>query len=260
VRQTGYTFSVALLTSFAREAPSRDRHDLVVVAVHDQHRYGDRLQVLVEVRLRECLDAVVVRLGAAHHSLAPPVVDHAFRRLGARTVVAIERTRGYVTEKLRAIGEQRGTETVEDLDRRAARILRRLDHDRRHRADQHGFRDASLAVPRDVPGDLAAAGRMSDVNGVAQVEVRGQGRDVRGIRVHLVAGRRLRRAPVAPAIVGDHAEPLRQEKHHLGIPIVGGQRPAVMEDDGLPGAPVFVEDLGAVLGRDRAHGGISWKW
>ncbi len=45
-----------------------------------QDRDVDRLQILGEVRLGEGLDAVVVRLGAAHHALPPPIVDHALRR------------------------------------------------------------------------------------------------------------------------------------------------------------------------------------
>ena len=55
----GYTFSVAPLTSFA-ESMRRgvDRHDLVVVAVDDQGRHVELLQVLGEVGLRERLDAV----------------------------------------------------------------------------------------------------------------------------------------------------------------------------------------------------------
>ena len=56
-------------------------HDLVVVAVHHQDRHRDLLQVLGEVGLREGDDAVVVGLRAAHHSLAPPVLDDRFRRL-----------------------------------------------------------------------------------------------------------------------------------------------------------------------------------
>jgi len=52
------------------------RHDLVVVAVHHQHGHVDLLQILGEVRLRECDDAVVMRLGAAHHALAPPIPNY----------------------------------------------------------------------------------------------------------------------------------------------------------------------------------------
>jgi hypothetical protein len=55
--------------------------------------------------------------------------------------------------------------------------------------------------------------------------------------------------------VGDDAVALPQEKQHLIVPIVGAQRPSVMEHDGLTSAPILVEDFGAVLRRDHAHGG-----
>jgi hypothetical protein len=53
---------------------------------------------------------------------------------------------------------------------------------------------------------------------------------------------------MAAAVMRDHAIALREEEHHLRVPVVGAQRPAVMEDDRLRvlGAPVLVEDLGAV--------------
>ena len=58
----------------------------------------------------------------------------------------------------------------------------------------------------------------------------------------------LGRAAMAAAIMGDHAVALGQEEHHLGVPVVGAQRPAVVEERAAgPGAPVLVEDLGAVL-------------
>src|SRR5262249_12511938 len=69
-----------------------DRDDLVVVAMHDEGRHVDDLQVLGEVSLREDLDAVVLRFRTAHHGLAPPVVDHRLGYLRARPVVAVEGT------------------------------------------------------------------------------------------------------------------------------------------------------------------------
>lgn len=36
-----------------------ERHDLVVVALYDERRYVELLQVLVLIRLGECLDAEV---------------------------------------------------------------------------------------------------------------------------------------------------------------------------------------------------------
>jgi hypothetical protein len=81
----------------------------------------------------------------------------------------------------------------------------------------------------------------------------GQGGEIVGIMIHVVAGPRLARAAVAAAVMGDDPEAVVQEEHHLGIPIVGRQRPAMAEHDRLPRAPVLVEDLGAVLACDRGH-------
>ena len=54
-------------------------------------------------------------------------------------------------------------------------------------------------------------------------------------------------AAMAAPVVGDHAEALAEEEQHLRVPIIGRQRPAVAKHDGLTFAPVFVEDLNAVL-------------
>ena len=71
----------AVLQQLGRQRPGVGvGHDLIVVAVHHQHRHVDLLEVLGEVGLRERLDAVVMRLGAAHHALAPPVLDDALAR------------------------------------------------------------------------------------------------------------------------------------------------------------------------------------
>jgi hypothetical protein len=95
------------------------RHDLIIVAMHDERRHVNLLQVLSEVGLREGLDAIVVRLGTSHHSLTPPVVDDTLTYLRARTVEAVEGASGHVAIELRAVGDQRGTEAVEDLERQA---------------------------------------------------------------------------------------------------------------------------------------------
>jgi hypothetical protein len=59
--------------------------------------------------------------------------------------------------------------------------------------------------------------------------------------VHVVAVGHLRR-PVVPApVVRDHAVAAPEEEHHLGIPVVGRERPAVAEDDRLDRAPILVE-------------------
>ena len=63
----------------------------------------------------------------------------------------------------------------------AAGIGSRLQHRGRHGADQHGLRDALRAVAADVAGDLAAAGRVADVDRVLQVERLDERREVVGV-------------------------------------------------------------------------------
>src|SRR5689334_8622812 len=55
------------------------------------------------------------------------------------------------------------------------------------------------------------------------------------------------------AVVRDHAIPTMQEEQHLRVPVVGRQRPAVAEYDGLTGAPVLEEQLGSIPGGVRGH-------
>src|SRR6478736_4145157 len=57
----------------------RDRHDLVVVAVDNERRHVELLEILGKVGFREGLDAVVAVLVSAHHALQPPGLDQASR-------------------------------------------------------------------------------------------------------------------------------------------------------------------------------------
>jgi hypothetical protein len=79
-------------------------------------------------------------------------------------------------------------------------------------------------------------------------------RDVGGVCIHLVAIEGLRRTAVAAAVMRDHTKTLGQEEHHLRVPVVRAQRPAVMKHQRLTAAPIFVENFGAVFGLDEAHG------
>src|SRR5262249_50853000 len=198
-----------------------DGDDLIVVAVHDQRRHVDDLQVFGEVGLREGLDAVVLRLGATHHCLAPPVVDHALRDFRAGSVVTVEGPARDIEVELCTIGGKLLAKTVERLDWRTARIARRLHHDRRHSADEHQLGDAAFAVAGEVSSCLAAAGRMADVDSVAQVEVLDDGGGVGGIMVHVVAVADLARPAVSASVVGDDAIAVPDEVEHLVVPVVG---------------------------------------
>ena len=97
---------------------------------------------------------------------------------------------------------------------------------------------------------------MTDVNGIAEVEALDDCRGIGRVVIHVVAVADLGRAAVTAAIMGDDTIALADEEEHLGIPVVGAQRPAVVEDDwlGALGAPVLVEDLDAILGGNGGHG------
>src|SRR5262249_50513958 len=115
------------------------------------------------------------------------------------------------------------------------------------------LRHAPCAVATDVPDDLAATGRMADVDGVRQVERLDQRREVVGIRIEVVAVPRLARPTVATAIVRDAAKAVRREVKHLILERLRAERPAVTEDDRLPAPPVVVVELRPILGCARAH-------
>src|SRR5207249_12079943 len=90
---------------------------------------------------------------------------------------------------------------------------------------------------------LAAAGRMADVNRILEVEMIGHGLQIVGIVVHVVSAAGLSRATMSTPISCNDAETFAEEKKHLRIPVIGRQRPAVTEDDGLSFAPVLVIDV-----------------
>mgnify|MGYP000229951271 CR=1 FL=1 len=132
---------------------------------------ADLAKVFGVIDFGKFADAVKLALDAAHHALPPPVVDDALIDLRPVTVVAVERPGRHIEIELRAVGDQRGAEAVEHLDRQAARIGGGLHHDRRHRPDHHQLGDPAglLAVLGDIVQRLAAAGGVADMDRVAQV-------------------------------------------------------------------------------------------
>src|ERR1700719_792181 len=98
--------------------------------MHDERRYRHFFQVRREIRLRECDDAIVMRLRTPHHSLAPPVLDDSLRNLCTRPVEAVERTRRHVPIELGAVIGYLRLESVENVFRKTTGVRRRFDHDR----------------------------------------------------------------------------------------------------------------------------------
>src|ERR1700678_4716135 len=97
---------------------------------------------------------------------------------------------------------------------------------------------------------FAPTGRVADVRGVVEIDVRGQRGEVVGVVVHVVTGRGLGGSSVATSVVGDDAIAVLEEEHHLDVPVVGREGPAVAEDDRLATSPILVNDLRAVGGGD----------
>src|SRR3989475_2456617 len=73
--------------------------------------------------------------------------------------------------------------------------------------------------------------------------MRGQRRKVVGIVIHVMAVARLGGPAMASSVMGDDAIALFEEEQHLRVPIIGRQRPAVAEHDGLTFAPVLIIDV-----------------
>src|SRR3546814_11103873 len=73
--------------------------------------------------------------------------------------------------------------------------------------------------------------------------------------VHVIAFARLAGTTVTTPVVRNHPIALTKKEHHLIVPIIGAERPAMMEHDCLRifGAPILVEDQSPVLRGDEGH-------
>src|ERR1700722_12098761 len=94
---------------------------------------------------------------------------------------------------------------------------------------------------------------MSDMHCLLEIKMRGERCQVVGVMIHVMAAVGLGGAPVSAPVVGYDAKAVLKEKHHLVVPIIGRQRPAVAEYDGLASAPVLVINLSAIFRHDHCH-------
>src|SRR5438105_12320444 len=148
--------------------------------------------------------------------------------------------------------------TVEQFLGEAGWIGRRLHEQRPHRADDRRPRDVAVAMPCQIVDHLAATGGMTDMHRILQVEMTGHRREIIGIVVHVVPVAGLRGPAVTAPVMRDDTVAASHEEHHLRVPVICREWPAMAENDGLPLAPVVVEDLHAVLRLDFAHGMLSF--
>src|SRR5579883_2982488 len=122
MRRAGIDLQSGALDDLGRHhAGGPDRHDLIVVAVDDERRHVDFLQIFGEIDLRKFVDAIELPLEAAQHALKPKRVAYALRKLGARPVIAEEGDRQILVE-LAAIVASLLSEILEDFERQTARI------------------------------------------------------------------------------------------------------------------------------------------
>lgn len=103
-----------------------NRHDLIVLAVHEQCRHVDPLQVFGEIGLGKSFDAFIGIFLAALHTPQPELIQQSLRDLGAIAVGAIERN-GQLFVELRSIAGHALANAVENLYRQAFGIASRLD-------------------------------------------------------------------------------------------------------------------------------------
>jgi hypothetical protein len=83
--------------------------------------------------------------------------------------------------------------------------------------------------------------------GILQIKRFHNRREIVGIGIHIIPIRWLARSSVAAPVVGDTAISTRGKKKHLVFKSVRAQGPAVAENDGLSGAPVFVVNPSSVF-------------
>ena len=76
-------------------------------------------------------------------------------------------------------------------------------------------------MPRDVVGRFAAAGGVTDMDRVSQVEVLDHGGCVGRVVIHVVTVAHLRGAAMAAAVMGDDAVALVDEVEQLVVPVIG---------------------------------------
>src|SRR3984893_70072 len=211
--------------------------------MHHQNRDGALFQVLGEIGLRESDDAVVMRLRAAHHALAPPIPNDRFQGFHPWSVEAIEGSSRQIVIELGSVGRELGLQIIEHFFRKTAGIFLCLHYQRWHRADQRRLRYPAFAMPSQIMRHFAAAGRMANVHGVLQIKMRGQSRKVVGVVIHVMAATSLSGAAMASSVVGYDAIAVLEKEQHLRVPVIDRQRPAMTEDDGLSFAPVLIIDV-----------------
>src|SRR5579863_382018 len=99
---------------------------------------------------------------------------------------------------------------------------------------------------------------MANVNGVADIEGLHQLVDVCSVRIHFIASFGLRGTAMSAPVMSNHAKTALEKEHHLRVPIVCRERPAMMKEKRLSRSPILVINLRSVFCSDRSHDSFSF--
>src|ERR1700693_324592 len=109
----------------------------------------------------------------------------------------------------------------------------------------------------DVAGDFSAAGRVPDKCGLSKVKRFDEGRQIVGVRIHVIAVPRLVRSAMTAAVMRDDTISVLAEENHLCVPCVRIERPTVREHDRPSRTPIFEINLRSVFRSDHVHMSFS---
>ncbi len=107
----------------------------------------------------------------------------------------------------------------------------------------------------DISRDLAAAGRMANVNRSRKIEGCDQFGQIICIDVHIISMPRLAGTPTPTTVMRDDAVAAFCQEKHLILEGMTAQRPTMAEYDVLSCTPIAVVDIGTVPCSEGRH----WK-
>ncbi len=239
-------FDQLRLSDAGRRRPARgvDRHGLLAGALDDQRRHAECGQVGTEVGLAERLRTGEGRLEPGLHRDIRRPVEHLVADRARDVADTEELLEEGVAQEMRAIVFQPLRDLIEHRLFGAIGIVRGLGHIGYDRGDQAGGDHALAIVPAHVTRDLAAAHRKADDGRFLRARRLQHIGQIVGERVIVIARPGLSRASETAPVISDGTETGLRQRHHLRVPHIGRQRPAVQQNDGTPFAPVLDVDIG----------------
>ncbi len=108
-------------------------------------------------------------------------------------------------------------------------------------------------MAREIASNLAAAHRVADQRDPFQIELGEQGSQIIRQRVEQIARAGIIRAAMTAPVIGNAAQALLRQRHHLILPHRPAQCPGADEYHWDACAPVPIIDPGMIVGFDKRH-------